>query len=79
MKFHWLKLTSFKDQGAPRVGEGGGGWNLKFVDILTKCVDNLSWLNAVGKFRLFYHKKQNAEIHQYPVRQKSTFTADDGF
>ena len=40
---------------------------------MTKCVGKISWPNAVGKFGVFYHKKQNAEFYQYPVPQKSNF------
>ena len=46
---------------------------LKFVGILIKCVGKLSIRNVVGKFGVFYHKKQNAEFYQYPVPQKSNF------
>ena len=46
---------------------------LKFVGILTKCVGKISWPNVVGKFRIFYHEKRNAEFFQYPVLQKSNF------
>ena len=43
---------------------------------MTKCVGKTFWPNVVGKFGVFYHKKQNAEFYQNPVPQKSTFTGE---
>ena len=58
----------------------------KIVGVLEKCVDVLNWMcwicrffgkiswsNVVGKFGVFYHKKQNVEFYQYSVPQKSNF------
>ena len=67
-----------------RAGEGIGGVTppppplhpttiLGFVGILAKCVGKFSWPNVVGKFGVYYHKKQNAEFYQYPVPEKSNF------
>ena len=49
---------------------------LKFVSILAKCDVKIARPNVVGKFGVFYHKKQNAEFYQNPVPQKSTFTGE---
>ena len=37
------------------------------------CVGKKNRPNVVGKFEVFYHKKQNAEFYQYSVQQKSNF------
>ena len=46
---------------------------LKFVGILTKCVGKISGHNVFGNFKVFYHKKRNAQFYQYRVPQKSNF------
>ena len=48
---------------------------LKFVGILTKCVCKIFWPNVVGKSKVFYHKKRNAESCQYPVKLLPAMTA----
>ena len=45
---------------------------LAFVCIFTKYVRKISWPNVVGKFGVFYEKR-NAEFYQYPVPQKLNF------
>ena len=46
---------------------------LGFVGILAKFVGKFSWPNVVGKFGVYYHKKQNAEFYQHPLPEKSNF------
>ena len=50
---------------------------LKFVGILTKCVDKISWPNVVGKFRVFYHEKRMQNSFNIQSCRNQTFTGDD--
>ena len=59
------RVTQFKSDtfGQERAKwEGGGGGRLGGLTSPTFL-----------KFRVFYHKKRNADFHQYPVPQKSNF------